>query len=416
MKILASVYACSPYDGSERAVGWNWIKQLDKYHQITALTASNYRNDINDYCKRHPNVIQNTKFIYIDVPHTSWHTGYKLERLYYMLWQKEAVKIAKKLVANERFDLVHHITYVTCILPTYMHKLGIPFLYGPISGGENTPSIIRYPMSIKDRMKETIRSASQVVFRATPNFHQTMKKAGLIMTTTEESKKIIPKKYWDKVRIFQAIGLTEDIYYPEPKMKPDRTPKFLAAGRMLYWKGFEMTIMAFVKALKNGCKAELTILGDTENNPTYEAFKQKLKKLCGKYLNDQIKFLSTVEHDKMKDFYDNFDCLLNCSLRDSGCFVVMEAMSRGLPVIVVNAGGPKVNTTEASTIKIEPAPMDVMIDNISIAVQKIALDKEFRESLGAEARKHALDNFRIDSRTLQMNKYYAEITERITKI
>ena len=54
MKVLASVYACSPYDGSERAVGWNWIKELDKYHEITALTSHVYKNDIEDYCKKNP--------------------------------------------------------------------------------------------------------------------------------------------------------------------------------------------------------------------------------------------------------------------------------------------------------------------------------------------------------------------------
>ena len=46
MKVLASVYACSPYDGSERAVGWNWITELDKYHMITAITSYKYKNDI----------------------------------------------------------------------------------------------------------------------------------------------------------------------------------------------------------------------------------------------------------------------------------------------------------------------------------------------------------------------------------
>ena len=52
MKILASVYACSPYDGSERAVGWNWIKELDKSNQITAITSHVYQHDIEDFMKK----------------------------------------------------------------------------------------------------------------------------------------------------------------------------------------------------------------------------------------------------------------------------------------------------------------------------------------------------------------------------
>ena len=65
MKVLASVYACSPYDGSERAVGWNWLKELNEYHEITALTSYTYKRDIEDYLLKNPDEMKNVKFIYI---------------------------------------------------------------------------------------------------------------------------------------------------------------------------------------------------------------------------------------------------------------------------------------------------------------------------------------------------------------
>lgn len=406
MRVLASVYACSPYDGSERAVGWNWIKELNKYHEITALTSQAYKNDIVDYLSKNPDEMNNTQFIYIDVPHTSWHVGYRLERLYYMLWQKQAVKVAKELTKKECYDLVHHITYVTCILPTEMYKLGIPFIYGPVSGGENIPAVIGYPMSVKSRITETIRTGAQLFFRGTPNFAKTMQEAALILTTTDETKSIIPRKYHDKVEIFQSIGLTKEMFYPEPLPKPERKPRFLMAGRMLYWKGFELGIASFVKALETGFEGELVVLGDTENNPTYESYREYLKKLCGKYYDIEIKFVSKVEHSKMKEFYDGFDVFINCSLRDSGCFVVMEAMSRGLPIIVVNTGGPKINTTRETAVKIEPAPIKRMVDQISDAIIDLGINKEKREKMGNAARKHAFNTFLLGKRTKKMCDYY----------
>lgn len=413
MNILASVYACSPYDGSERAVGWNWIVQLDKYHTITALTSHVYKKDIEDYLEKNPTALVNTKFVYIEVPNTAWHVGYRFERLYYILWQRYAMKIAKRLIKQEKYDLVHHITYVTCILPTYMHKLGLPFLYGPVSGGENTPAVINYPMSKKNKIMEMIRTGTQVFFTHTPNYYKTVKNAALILTTTEETKFLIPKKYRYKVEVFQSIGLAKDIFYPEPKVKHNKRVHFLIAGRMLYWKGFELAISAFLKALNNGCDIELTILGDTEKNPSYEAYRDSLKKLCGKNINERIHFVSSVPHSQMKEFYDRFDCLINCSLRDSGCFVVMEGMSRGLPVICVNAGGPRVNTTEKSAIKIEPAPMQDMVDKISEAIMNISIDQEKREKMGKAAREHAKKYFLMSKRMEQMNKFY-EMVERKT--
>lgn len=406
MKVLASVYACSPYDGSERAVGWNWLKELNKYHEITALTSHVYKNDIENYLLKNPGEMIHTQFIYVDVPHTSWHVGYRFERIYYILWQKQAVKIAKKLLQKGHYDLVHHITYVTCILPTEMYKLGIPFLYGPVSGGENIPLVIGYPMSVKSRIKEFIRNGAQYFFRAMPNFTKTMQGATLVLVTTEETKSIIPSKYHDKVEIFQSIGLSKEMFYPEPLPKPKRKPRFLIAGRMLYWKGFEMGIAAFVKALGNGFKGDLVVLGDTESNHNYEAYREYLKKLSREYYDHEIKFVSIVEHSKMKSFYDEFDVLINCSLRDSGCFVVMEAMSRGLPVIVVDTGGPKVNTTSNSAVKVELAPMQQMINQICNAIIDLGTNKEKREKMGKAARKHAFENFLLENRTEKMCNYY----------
>lgn len=413
MKVLASVYACSPYDGSERAVGWNWICQLDSFHQITALTSYTYKKDIEEYLDKHPGELKNTRFVYVAVPYevSFWHVGYRGERLYYILWQKQALKVAKKLTQTEQFDIVHHITYVTCVLPTYMHKLGLPFLYGPVSGGENTPTVIGYPMNIKEKVIEKVRSASQVFFRLTPNFLRTMKNASLIIVTTDETKAFIPTKYQDKVRVFQSIGLSADMFYPKPTPKENVIPKFLMAGRMIYWKGYELGIKAFISALKQGCQAELTILGDTENNPSYEEHRKKLKRLCGSYLGKEIKFVSKVEHAGMKQFYDGFDVLLNCSLRDSGCFVVMEAMSRALPVIVVNTGGPKVNTIPESAIKIEPSTFESMEKKITAAILNLTEDKAKREIMGDAARKHGLKAFTLDARTEQMNKFYREVLE-----
>ena len=413
MKILASVYACSPYDGSERAVGWNWICELDKFHKITVLTSHIYRSDIEDYLKKNPNKLPNTDFIYVKVPEkiSSWHIGYRGERLYYILWQYQAYKVAKELIKIKQYDLIHHITYVTCILPTYMHKLNIPFLYGPVSGGENIPSIIKYPISIKNYFKEFIRNISQNIFRITPNFHKTMNNSNLILVTTNETKAIIPKKYHNKVKKFQAIGLNQDMFYPEPIIKKNnKIVKILISGRMIYWKGYELAIWSFIKALKYGCNIELTILGDIEyGNKEQQKHRDYLKSLCGEYLDKKIKFISRIEHNKMKLFYDKFDILLNCSLRDSGCFVVMEGMSRGLPGICVDTGGPKVNTTDDTAVKIKEAPIEDMINEISKAIIKLAESNELRWQMGEKARKYALDNFLLESRTQKMNQFYEEI-------
>lgn len=414
MKILASVYACSPYDGSERAVGWNWICELSKYHDLVALTSSVYQADIEKYRKQYPSQLKNVEFVYVKVAHTSWHKEYRGERLYYILWQKEVYRVAKALVKQQSFDLVHHITYVTCVLPTYLHKLNLPFVYGPVSGGENIPGIIRYPMNRKSLILEGIRLLSQRFFRATPNFRRTMEHSRVILSTTQETKELIPRKYHAKIKIFQSIGLKKSIFYPEPQKRSCSKCKILMAGRMLHWKGFELGILAFQYALRQGCDAQLTILADVSDGK--EQLYSNIKKLCGSTLNHQIQFVSHVAHDKMKEFYDEFDVLLNCSLRDSGCFIVMEGMSRGLPVICVNTGGPKMNTTDEFAIKVEPAPFDQMKVSLANAIMKLSRERQLQLRMGEAARRYAFQNFLIEHRTIKMNEFYQKALDTQSKM
>ena len=88
----------------------------------------------------------------------------------------------------------------------------------------------------------------------------------------------------------------------------------------------------------------------------------------------------------------------------------MEAMSRGLPSIIVNTGGPKVNTTNETSIKIEPAPMEKMIEEISKAIIDLGLNKKKREEMGKAAREYALNTFLLNKRTLKMCDYYKRVT------
>ena len=404
MNILISAYACRPETGSEPAVGWNWVVELNKYHNLWVLTNFTNEKGIEEYKQKNSGILKNVQFIYVRVnPKLSfWYKEWKkFERLYYYLWQKKALRVACSLKYTVKFDFVHHITYVTCLLPMFMNKLGIPFIYGPISGGESIPNVIRYPMNAKNRFFEYTRYLAQMLTKISLSTRSAFKKAKLIVVVTEETKQIIPEKYSDKVKIIQAIGLSAEYFEPEPKFISHKVCRILIAGRMLYWKGFEMGIRATVEALETGSNIDLTVLGYGSKE-----YIQKLKAISGKYLDEKIHFVEKIEYGNMKAYYDNFDILLNCSLRDSGCLVVMEAMSRGLPVICIDTGGPRVNTTEACAIKVQAAPYKQMIDELSKAIIELANNSDLRASMGKASYKHALASFRNDSKIMAFQKYY----------
>jgi hypothetical protein len=77
-------------------------------------------------------------FIYYDLP--NWALKLKryscFTRAYFILWQWGAYREAAKRHREKPFDRVYHVTFASMQFGSFMGKLGIPFIVGPIAGGE----------------------------------------------------------------------------------------------------------------------------------------------------------------------------------------------------------------------------------------------------------------------------------------
>src|SRR5690606_32469634 len=83
--ILLSAFACDPLHGSERQVGWCWMKLLSRqFHRVFVLTREFNRAS-------HPAeaVPANVEFVYFDLPFGGARIPHKSRFIkpYYILWQ-----------------------------------------------------------------------------------------------------------------------------------------------------------------------------------------------------------------------------------------------------------------------------------------------------------------------------------------
>src|SRR4029077_18913154 len=137
LKVLVSAYACEPGKGSEPGVGWNWVSQISKFHDVWVITRENNREQIEEGLGRFP--IPGAHWCFWDFP--PWACFWKRKRrgihLYYYMWQFGAYWQARKLHHRVRFDLAHHVTLVIYWMPSFLSFLGIPFVWGPVGGGDS---------------------------------------------------------------------------------------------------------------------------------------------------------------------------------------------------------------------------------------------------------------------------------------
>ena len=351
IRILLSAYACEPNKGSEPAVGWNWaVELLKKDHDVWVLTRQNNRQAIESELE---NISDNSSlhFIYYDLP--SYFRRWKKipggVYLYYLLWQIGAARKAKQVNNDIRFDLVHHVTFVSLRQPSFMGRLGIPFILGPVAGGERAPFALRKHYNWQAWCSDFLRDMANAFIRFDPLVRSSLKRATKVVVTSEQTRDLLPEKYLSKSQVSLAIGLTtKEIAQPnirlsqEKQKLSERPLRILFMGRFLEWKGMGLGLKAFAELQKVEPNATLTMVGQ---GPAKKKWRHLTEKLA---ITTSVSWVSWLPKEDVHSTLTAHDVLLFPSLHDSGGMVVLEAMASGLPVVCLNIGGPSIAVNEGT--------------------------------------------------------------------
>lgn len=377
MKLLISAYACEPGKGSEPGVGWNWVQALARRgYKVHVLTRTNNRAAIEAVPE-----LPGVQFHYYDLP--AWARSWKHRPggiyLYYLLWQWGAARLARQLHAWEKFDRVHHVTFVSYRQPSFMGSLGIPFIFGPVGGGETMPASLLPTLSPAGRRAERLRNLASALLPFDPFMHRTFRKAHLIACTTAETLARIPQRYRPKCLVQPAIGINDWEIAVRGQDSPG--PHFLFVGRLLYWKGLHLAFEALAHVRKSVPDVRLRIVGQGEDRTWLESRAEAAG------VTDLLEWVPSVPHDAMAEAYRSSTALVFPSLHDSGGMVVLESLAAGLPVLCLDLGGPGALATPecACVVKTRDASPEAIVRALAEAMILLATNPQLRRRLSANA-------------------------------
>jgi glycosyltransferase involved in cell wall biosynthesis len=362
MKLLISAYACAPSLGSDHAVGWNWATEAHRLgHEIWVFASAAHRNSIATACHHNPD-LAGIHWIFPEVPRWPLSQGIepKWERTYNLLWQRRAIGLAREINHRVNFDAIHHLTWAGIRAPTFLGSLGAPLIIGPVGGGETSPRSLRDDLGARGRMLEWIRDISNATITLNPMVRRGFHDAAVIFVSTSDTQKLFKGSLRDKTVVFSQLGLSE---LPPARLRQwSKPPKFLYAGRLLYWKGVHIALRAFAELTNKGIDARFTIVGDGPERSRLE------QEAASRNLRDRVEFIPRMPQAKLFELYDTHNLLLFPSLHDSGGFVVLEALSRGLPVVCLDLGGPKEIVTDNSGIVVRTDGSGQNTERLAISV------------------------------------------------
>lgn len=381
--ILISAYGCEPDKGSEQGVGWHWVLEMAKTEQLWVVTRSNNQESIE---RKFPKEYkQNVNFIYYDLPSIFQYLKNKDRGLYfyYSFWQLGVFTVAKKLSREINFDYCMHLTFGSMWMPTFMHWLPIPFIWGPIGGGEEVPFNLIKTLPKKSRLIQYIRYILIKGIKGNLFFIQATHKAKAILVRTEDSKNVFPQCYHNKIKVILETGINKQqlsSYKKEHTDDLNNVINLVVTGRLVTLKNVELAIRSLGIVGKKNKNIILTVVGDGPLKPSLIALAKKLE------VDKQINFVGNVTQKKAIDYIQRSDVFVFPSLKEGGSWSLIEAMAVGLPIVCVDTSGMHVITDDDCAYRILPSTPKLMLQQMSSAINELVESKELRETMGDNGR------------------------------
>ena len=123
----------------------------------------------------------------------------------------------------------------------------------------------------------------------------------------------------------------------------------------------------------------------------------------------QCDFVGELPRSQLLQKLAECDVLMHPSLHDSGGWVCLEAMAAGRPVLCLDLGGPALQVTEDTGIRLRSRSPMQAVEDLAAALMTLASDRTLCSAMGAAGRRRISEHFNWERKGLSMAKVYAAV-------
>lgn len=342
-RLILSAYQCGPGMGSVSQIGWEWFRRLARQLPVTLLTHVRNRESLEN---ARP-LEGDPEICYID---TEWfagplyraaskvfpnsqHSVFLISSLDYFAFDRASFRQIKgRMRQGERWDLIHSVTPVSPVAAGSLHRLGLPFVWGPLNGGLGTPKGFDAILKADSPWLYPIRNFG----RLADLFWGTTRGASVILSATKPTLEGIPSRYREHCVQMIENGVDMELFkatdWPAPPSQEEAL-KLVFVGRLVPFKGIPLLLDALVR-LKTGCQVKVRIIGD---GPMRKPWEEETRR---RGLDSYVEFLGALPLDEVNRHLAWSHAFVLPSVRESGGAVLLESMAAKRPVIALDFGGP----------------------------------------------------------------------------
>ncbi|MBZ5516215.1 MAG: glycosyltransferase [Acidobacteriia bacterium] len=348
-------------------------------HDVWVITHPQEKEPIEEFLASHPN--PHLHFVWVTLPRwlDTWNPADPKSRvgLHYVFWQKAALREAKRLHVEIDFAIAHHVSWGTVSEPPLLWRLPIPFVWGPVGGGQATPPAFRQYYG-PAALGEHLRAARIRLLPYRPALRQAVRRSALILATNHESKQTLMRAGASRPLLFLDSGVREEFLAEQvPQKRVGAELTLLWAGWLQRRKCLPLLLEALARIKE--LPIRLLVAGRGPLRKEWEAMTARLG------LRGRVQFLGLVPYSQMPALYRSADAFVFTSLRDSFGSQVLEAMAAGLPIVTLDHQGVGAFVPPEAGIKVAVTTPPEVVASLAFAIRRLAASEETRTKMGREA-------------------------------
>ncbi len=397
--------ACHPTRGSENHFGWHAVRAMAQDHDVWAIVHENDREAI-VAGQKSDGRMSGIRFCFLGEQQKRG-SNRLIARIHnwldYRRWNQRAVVLANKLHEEIGFHVAHHVTMASWRMGSPLGGTPIPFVFGPVGGGEIVPLHLFKTLSTKSAAFELLRKLSNAAGFCSSSVRRTLKKAGHIFAANAETRALMLNIGADPaiVDLLSPAFISEEYSRPIQKRAQREEMQLFCGGEIEGRKGIAVALQA-LKILKNrGARFHYVVGGAGAELAHLQKMVRQLE------LSDEVTMGRSFSGEEYRKILESADFYFLPSLRDSAPVTLLEAMAAGCIPMVCNLGGPGMMVGDIG-FKVEPMDCQKMAEALADAIEVLSGD-ERRELMSAAIARYARETFSENNFRRRMSDTYRKI-------
>ncbi|HEY7071379.1 MAG TPA: glycosyltransferase family 4 protein [Acidimicrobiales bacterium] len=375
MRVLLFAYSARAGRGSEPALGWGWARHLaEAGHEVTLLTHARNEGDNRAWLDAHPRPNLTMACVDSGRAGTALRAAVPWERparvIEYVAWRRAARREARRLHGVAPFDVVHHVTYSSIVPGSPVCRLGVPFVLGPLGGGQRAPARARALFGKAWRL-ERLRTAVVTATGAglNPLARASVRHATTVLATNDATLQLATRLGARRAELMADTGLdAERVAAPRHGPGGERPCRVLWVGTLTPIKAPRLALEAVARARRE-LDVELHVVGGGPQRSDLGAWAAELG------IEDAVRAHGTLPWAEVMELYATCDALLFTSVRDSLGSQLVEAAASGLPIVAVDLHGAASIVPSAAALKVPFVDVGSTAAGLARALVRVLTDE-----------------------------------------